>query len=652
MGQQRLSTANKYVSIPDIPSSTAGIGNIGFMHNGFRACIEMHGAEDSPLLVPFVELDREDQGPTATQGELVSYWIPRFTMSSPKTRAMATVFAPLERRGFVCVLIIENTSDADVHLRAGWRGCWKKCYHTAKLRKQMAGVKYASISSWQAGVPVLEYRSHTPLYAMALVSGEIMQTRLWNGDPSVRVEEWSGEGVSASVGEPVYYELADDYELKPLEKKTIAVYVGLGLEEVSAVASGRDLRLHGWEQLYSGLTDWLDSRTIDCDDAHLKCLMNVNSFYNYFYAQSTTLDTEMLVVAAARSSRSDVCAAYRDTDAMLWTMPAVLQISQEQARRILTYAFTTQLPNVGLRSRFIDGIVLEPGLQLDHLCAPIRALRLYVQLTGDMSVLFDRRVQTGVNTIQQVLAAQRHPDRALFETLLLPSGEPSRYPYVCYSNVLVWRVLLDAAWLYDRIRDVDRAEEANALATQVREAVWDNFIVEGPYGKAFALSIDLEGNYELGDDSAGSLQLLSYYGFCSPDDAPYRNTVEWIHSEHNPLWARRKSGTGPAETEQASSSVLSLVNDLLTGRKEEALEFLKRAHFDNGIACEWVSPESGTAAGGRAFASCAGYLALALRIALGASPPETAIMSQRRRPGETLYELPPEPSHDSRKARL
>ena len=130
---------------------------------------------------------------------------------------------------------------------------------------------------------------------------------------------------------------------------------------------------------------------------------------------------------------------------MLFTLPAVLQVNWAHARQMLIYTFTRQLANVGLHSRFIDGIVLEPGLQLDHLCAPVKALHDYVQLTDDMSVLFDRRVQSGVNTIQQILAAQRHADTVLFETLLLPSGEPSRYPYVCYSKVMVWRVLRDAA---------------------------------------------------------------------------------------------------------------------------------------------------------------------------------------------------------------
>jgi hypothetical protein len=320
---------------------------------------------------------------------------------------------------------------------------------------------------------------------------------------------------------------------------------------------------------------------------------------------------------------------------------------------MLLHAFTTQLANVGIRSRYINGIVLEPGLQLDQLCVPMHALHYYVQVTGDMSVLFDRRVQHGINMIQQTLAAQRHADVELFETLLLPSGEPSRFPYVCYSNVTVWRALRDAAWLYDRIRDLDRAMEAGQLADRVRAAILANFVVDGPFGKMFARGIDLEGHFELGDDPAGSLQMLSYHEFCTPDDPVYRHTVQWIHSEHNPFSNCAAPFAQPSVCGGPGPSVLSVVNELLTGRKEEALDFLRRAELDDGIACASVDQATGRAIGGRAYASVAGYLAFGLRTALNLSLPETAEVPQSRRPSEVLYQPPPpEAGQVPKKARL
>ncbi|MCX6344760.1 MAG: glycoside hydrolase family 125 protein, partial [Armatimonadetes bacterium] len=337
---------------------------------------------------------------------------------------------------------------------------------------------------------------------------------------------------------------------------------------------------------------------------------------------------------------------------MRWSLPAILQISWDQARKAMIYAFTDQLPNVGVHTRFIDGIVMEPGLQLDQLCAPIRALTLYTQHTGDMSIVFDRRVQVGMNTIQQILAAQRHPDVALFETLLLPSGEPSKLPYVCYSNMLVWRILRDIGWIYNHIKDLDRAEEAIGLANLVRAAIMEYFVIDGPNGKMFAQAIDLEGNYIIGDDPAGSLVLMTYFDFCPASDPIYKNTVAWIHLEQNPQSGSGHPFVAPHSIGASGPSILSVINDLLTERREEALDFLRRAIMDNGIACETVDHTTGKAISGRAFASCAGYLAFGLRRALNAMCPQTAVVEQKRRPSETLYEPPPETSQDTKKARM
>lgn len=652
---ERLSTGNEFIAVPDISASNAGIERISFMYTGFRACIELRGSEYWPFLQPFVEVNGRNLFDSEVEAEHINYWIPQFRTSADGVEALAVVFAPLGRRGFVCTLKIRINDPqlASIRIKAGWRGCWQSTHHAAKLAKLMAGVKHAYISSWQIGVPVIEYRGHTPLFAIALVPENVMRSKIWGGESNVEITEWTGESITARPGEPAYYEIADEYTPQPGEEKDITIYVGIGLEEVSAVASAQELRLQGCDRMLAGLKAWLDSRTIDCDVPNLKRLINTNSFYNFFFSQAATLDTEELVSVTARSSRNEHCAAYQDTQAMIWSFPAILQVDWTQARKLLIYAFTVQLPNVGYRSRYMNGIVLEPGLQLDQLCAPIKALHLYVQLTNDLSILFDRRVQSGVNAIQQTLAAQRHPEVALFETLLLPSGEPSRYPYVCYSNILVWRILRDIAWLYDRIRDIDRSIEAESLAEKVKAAIMAHFVVPGPMGEMFALGTDLRGNYELGDDPIGSIQLATFHGFCRPDDPVYRNTVAWIHSEHNPYFGRGSALEAPFASADGSASLVSIINDLLTDRVEPALDFLNRAFLDDGIACETIDRVTGRAARGPAYACLAGLLSFALRTALGLPVPKAAIAPQKRRPSEALYQPPPpEASQVTRKARL
>lgn len=644
---ERLSTGNEFISIPNISTSRAGIEDIGFMHSAFRACIEMHGSDQHPFLQPVVEVNGVSMFRDKPENGLISYWIPSFAAKTSEINAEYLVFAPLDRRGFICLLTLENTSGSDVAVRAGFNGCWESTYHTANLSKLMSGIKYAGISASE--IPAIEFRGNIPLHAVAMASQEDMSVSFSNnGQSSGSV----AESVSAESDKPIFYELTNEYILKPSEKLNIPLYVGIGLEEVSAVAAVQELRLQGWARMLARMVAWLNAHTIECGDEYMKKLMNVNSFYNYFFSQAIALDNEELVLTTARSSRNESCAAYWDRDAMRWSLPAVLQIDWAQGRRMLIYALTTQLRNIGVHSRFIDGIVLQPGLQLDQLCAPIRALQIYVQLTGDMSILFDRRVQVGINTIQQILAAQRNSEAALFETLLLPSGEPSKYPYVCFTNVLVWRILNDMSWLYNHIRDLDRADEAGALASLVKQDIAKHFIVDGPQGKMFAYAVDLQGNYELCDDPAGSLQLLSYFGFCSSDDPVYRNTAVWIHSSHNPASSQVDLTGVYSPSGQTEVSILGVINELLAGRKNEALDFLRRVQLDDEIACESVDRITGKAIKGKAFASCAGYLAFALKLALNAKSPDTAVVRQKRRPGETLYEPPPAESYNIKKARL
>lgn len=652
---RRLSTGNEYISIPDISALTGGVQSVGFMHKGFRACVELRGGPDVPLLQPVVEIDGRELPSSHIHYDQVSYWVPRFIIPTPELTATSTVFAPLDRRGFVCVLELENQSSQTIEVRAGWRGCWQSSHIAAGLSRRVSGAKYANISYRSSASTliaeegndkkalVVEFRGNIPLYAMAFVADRNVTCRVCNSEGHCLTER-TEEGISATAGSPLSYELTERFAIAPSEKRCLAIYVGIGLEELSAAASAQEMRCQGWQRLLANLIGWLDKHALRCDDPLLERLMNINSFYNYFYAQATTLDTEELVLTSARSLESDLCGVYRDRDAMRWSLPAVLQINWAQARKMLIYAFTTQLANVGVYSRFIDGIALEPGLALDQLCAPLRALQMYLETTGDMSILFDRRVQAGVNTIKDIMMVQRNPHTVLFETLLTPSGEVAKYPYMCFPNVLAWRILLDLAALYDRIKDLDRVDEAEALSNRLRAEIQEHFVVPGPMGDMFARSVDLEGNFELGDDPEGSLTLLSYFGFCSSDDGIYRNTVAWINSEHNVL---RESAR-----EAHRLSIPDLINDLLCSHNPEALDFLRRAELDDGIACNWVETSKGAAVAGYANAACAGFLACGLRRALSAVPPEAASAQKQRKPSGTLYHPPPEMDQGSKKARV
>src|SRR5690606_21170271 len=111
----------------------------------------------------------------------------------------------------------------------------------------------------------------------------------------------------------------------------------------------------------------LERRTIRCrDEAEpLSDLLNENALYNYFFSHGVTIDTERMIVTSSRSARYDYTGSYRDRDACLYSIPGVLLIDPDQARRMLEYVFSVQVRNAGARSRYMDGVLMRPGFALD-----------------------------------------------------------------------------------------------------------------------------------------------------------------------------------------------------------------------------------------------------------------------------------------------
>ena len=100
-----------------------------------------------------------------------------------------------------------------------------------------------------------------------------------------------------------------------------------------------------------------------------------------------------------RSPRYYVSAAYWDRDSLLWAFPAIVEADVCYARELLLSVFHLQGRNFGIHSRFIDGTVLEPGFELDELCAPVIALERYVQKTGDKGILQRAEIQESLTGI-------------------------------------------------------------------------------------------------------------------------------------------------------------------------------------------------------------------------------------------------------------
>ncbi len=585
--ERYLPTGSEQVSLPRVNEINAGVEDLTFLHMASRGLIDLRGGQLEPLMRPFVAQQGVEAELGGFEWSRLGYWYPRFAARAGALGLEGVILTPVGERGFGYRLRLTNNGAETVETAFGLRGQTGSAWHCVNVDKPIEGALNCYVSGW-SGLPVFEQMCGVPLFALAPIC---------EGECRAEFEP---------AGEGWLWRLERTVRLAPGESAEFTAWWGLGLEEVSAVTSARELQRRGWDWELRRSLAWLAQRSLDLGDEALTRLYNTNLFFCIFFSTGRTLDTEELVLVTSRSPRYYVSAAYWDRDSLLWSFPAVLDADAALAREMLGYVFGRQRRNIGVHSRFIDGTVLEPGFELDELMAPVLALERYVDATGDRSVLADPDVLRGIDGILKKLDAERAEDCELYETFLQPTDDERVYPYITYDNVLVWRALRALGRLFERPELTERAE-------RVRRAIYDNCIFDG----AFAWSVDLAGGHDVYDEPPGSLLLLPYYGFCAWDDPVYLKTAEMIRS---PDYTYSFAGCEIAEIGCPHAPhpwLLSIGNSLLCGRSGEALEHLRRTRLDNGIACESVDEHTGECTTGEAFATCAGFICHALRRAIG-----------------------------------
>ena len=572
---------NERVSLPRL-NERAGLESVAFLHMGYRGLVELRGREESPLMEPFLRLDGQEVRLTDFQWVRREHWIPEFTCAAGSATLHGTVLCPLGERGFAIRLRLDGAAGG---AQIGLRGCWSSAWHCVNEDKPLEGTMHVYDSAW-SGAFVLDMRCGAPMFALAPMSAPACQYHY------------------AQTERGIEYSLF-------CEGEDAVFYWGLGFEEVAAVTSAKEMLRRGWAWELARSEAWLRARQARLCDERLAEMYDLNLFFCIFFSTGVTLDTEEFVLVTSRSPRYYVSAAYWDRDSLLWAFPAVLDADAALARDMLIYAFTRQARNFGVHSRYIDGTVLEPGFELDELAAPILALERYIEATDDRGLLDEPAIRAGAERVLSGLRAAYDPALGLYETFLQPTDDERVHPYLTYDNALVWRALRALSRLWPR-----RYEALGAEAEALRTAIYAKCLRRDAEGRPFfAWSVDTDGSYDVYDEPPGSLQLLPYYGFCAADDEAYQNTVRLIRS---PDYRYSFAGHAIAEIGCPHAPhpwVLSIANSLLCGRKEACAAMLRRMPMDNGIACESVHEDTGACTTGEAFATCAGFLAHAMRAA-------------------------------------
>ncbi|MBP5273308.1 MAG: glycoside hydrolase family 125 protein [Abditibacteriota bacterium] len=618
-------TASEYIALPR-NTMKGQVGCVSFLDMGFNANVDLVGREDMPLVSPFVIADGEEITRSA-DFRLEKYWIPVYGFSGSEVSASLRLITPITRKGFICRLEVKNAGSRTVKAECGFRGAFKDILLTSKALTRLKCDKLITIPSREKNMVLLKGEREDTLFAMCLLNGSELDAEVsvcdlqMSGDPRDSLD--------------YCYEMSIETELAPGESFVLPLYAGIGKKDISAVSAARELMYQGADRLEDNLKKWLDRHIIHCGgDEELKRLVNENSFYNFFYSQGVTLDTEEMAIVSARDSKSSACGVYTDDDSLLRSIFGVKQISQSQARKHLQYAFGIQAENVGVLSRTINGRVLEPGMKLDSICAPIRALQDYIETTGDLSILYLNDIQDHVSYVQDILGTQYHGMDYIMETLYDVSGNYTQYPYLCVQNVLAWKILTDISMLYNRIRDLDRSKEAMNVADSLKLAIMKSFVFEGADGPQFAWAVDMEGGYIFDDDPSLSLLMLPFWGFCEKNDPVFLNTRKFI------------AGLRSREPKNMKNEINTLINSALCGDKDTA----------EGIMKGWIKKAAETGGeelGADPHASLCGILAFALKMLYGdrlRMPGASALF--QKTPTESLFHKSPTVKLNYKKARV
>ena len=584
-------TGNEYVSLPMIRETDGSIEGLSFLHMGAKGMLEMRGTVENPLLKPFLQVNHKETPLSNLKWNRLHHWIPTFTAAAGNMEVEGLILAPIDERGFGYRLKIKNRG-AGAEICLGLRGNWAETRHSINESKPIEIRKNLYPSGWNH-CSVMDLRPDLSLFAFAPIYTE---------QPC----ECPIQSEFEKVNEEVHFRLELPATVAQDDCVTVCFWFGLGFEEVAAATSAKEMLRQGFDRELEKTCNWLLERERTVGDPGLDEILNINLFFSYFFGGGKTLDTEEFVLMTSRSPRYYVSAAYWDRDSLLWSFPAILLADTETAREMLYYVFTRQIRNVGIHSRFIDGTLLEPGFELDELCAPVIALLRYVEHTGDTQILHEAWIRNGLERILKRLRTKRHPDTALYETFLQPTDDLRVYPYLTYDNVLVWYCFRKLAKYYPEYAQLE------AEAQAVKMAIDAHCVKEKDGKKMFAWSGDLAGNWDIYDEPPGSLLLLPHYGFCSFDDEVWQHTVELIRRKNYPYSFADCPIAEIGCPHAPHPWVLSIANSFLSGKREEARKHLSLCKLDNGIACESVDEYTGESTTGDAFATCAGFLAYAI----------------------------------------
>lgn len=563
-------TGNHWITLPCIHPGDASIHAIGVVHAQSRGTIEFTGGADfvDGSAPPLIRLDvtagekRKKLGDAGIAWERQAGWIPSFSCRIDDLAVRGVICAPHGRHadlaGFVIEITVENRGQSEARLVIGAEGFFGSRLLRVRSAREFKGDSRAII---------------TDNGAVILASADAAEPA------AIAIGSAAPDSIASADGS--HWRIDQNVDVPTGESRTVTFCIAAGQERDGAEAVLDVMRRRGPSTMVDSTRGALQSMAPATGNQAADRLISRHVFFSYFCSVARAIDDAHLYVVRSRVPWNSHGMTIRDWHALMWVLPAVQLVDSNLAREVLLRACDLHGYAPGNGIHYLDGSLFEPGFSLEGAAAFPIAVDEYIVQSGDDKVVEEPLLAESLYNAWEDIEARKHKSLPLYPTEVNYDGSAPEFPYTTHGNAVV-ALALD---VLSHTLDEKTAEKVQEPAA-VRAAVLRQFTVPDKSGKpAFASSSDLDGHAASGEGVPASLYWLPYYDLLERDDSLYRRTVK------------------PLENRE-TDSLLMWCARLVGPDGSRALEWLRRAPLDGGLAAEHVDADGrATANGGDAALS-------------------------------------------------
>jgi hypothetical protein len=297
-------------------------------------------------------------------------------------------------------------------------------------------------------------------------------------------------------------------------------------------------------------------------------------FFAYFCSVARAIDDAHLYVMRSRVPWNGSGMTIRDWEALMWIMPAVQLADPALGRELLLRICDLHGYAPGAGVHYLDGSLFEPGFSLEGAAAFPIAVDEYIVQSGDDKVVEEPLLADSLYNAFDDISARKHQTLPLYSTEVNADGSAPQFEYTAQGNA-VTALALD---ILGHTLDEKTAEKVQDPAA-VRAALLRHFAVDAGGKSVLASSTSLVEGAAPHVAASPSSYWLPLYDLMSRDDSTYRRTVK------------------PLETIDTGSLFLRCAR-LVGPNGSAALDWLRRAPLDGGVAAEFVDTDGRATANG------------------------------------------------------